>query len=201
MKYIKKINEMSTDEMSIDEIIQELKDCFINIEDYVGKHKYGATTMFQNGISVKYHTKNFYFGRKTLGYNILCDFEVTIIPKFKNDGLRIQNAYAPKYTTFNDYVINEIEDSVHLAEGVLNLELSQAIVEYLSTSVGIPFVFFNKNSEKIHNIENDNKYDSLYLLQKSINKKWLYNINLLYVFLKVTKEKRRLVHLYYKKIK
>ena len=33
------------------------------------------------------------------------------------------------------------------------------------------FVFFNKNSEKIHNIENDNKYDSLYLLQKSINKK------------------------------
>lgn len=199
MKYIKKINEMSTDEMSIDEIMQELKDCFLNIEDYVGKHKYGATTMFQNGISVKYHTKNFYFGRKTLGYNVLCDFEVTIVPKFKNDG-RI-SSYAPKYTIFNDYILNEIEDSIHLSKGVLNLELSQAIVEYSSTSVGIPFVFFNKKSEKKHNIKDDNNYDSFYLLQKSINKKGPYDINLMFDFLKETKEKTRSIHLYFTKIK
>jgi len=196
MKYIKKINEMS-DEITKDEIIQELKDCFINIEDLIGKSTYGATRMFTYGLSFKIHTRDFHFGRRNFGYNISCDFEVTIVPKFKDDPSTF--LYMKKRDTiFNDNIINEIEDAVYSSSGILNLKLLMSVVEY-RTKYGIPYAFFNETGENTPDMDKEQK--NSYGEQESINKKGPYDINYLYDFLRSLKEDTRSVRLYFKKIK
>lgn len=194
MKYIRTINEMS-DEMSKDEIIQELKDCFINVEDLIGQN-YGATRMLTYGISFKHHTRDFHFGKKVSGYNISCDFEVTIIPKFKDNSIHLYTK--TRDVIFNDNIINEIEDAVYSSSGILNLKLTMSIVEY-RTKNGIPYAFFSEMGKNTPDMDKD--FNNLYGQQESINKKGPCDINHLYDFLRVLKENTRSVRLYFKKIK
>lgn len=121
LESISNINENSN-EMTDDEIIQELKDCFLNVKDLIGESAYGLITKFQHGVFIN---------------KLNNGFDVFIRLKFDKKILGSGNEYAiiSGKTIFNDNIINEIEDSVYLSCNVLNLEFRQSIVTFLSRNI------------------------------------------------------------------
>lgn len=123
MKYLKTYRLYESEVVTDEEIIADIKGCFLEVSDMIGdRHGFGVRV-------VEFSKRK---GKTMKNLNIKADYEVMVIPEILNAGSdeRYDASILYRPTNMSIDMIREIENSVSLATGTLDLKFRYAAIEY-----------------------------------------------------------------------